>query len=172
MPRSHRGARARLRDHCLANLGRVMGHDELRAVAGGGSAWTRRLRELRNIDGLTLLTRGSYPDLNLGEYMLMDSTPRPRGTSHLSRARRSAVLERDHHACRMCGAARGDIHHDDPTGRRVRLIVGRVNGRSGRDCDTPDEYRVVCSLCADGMRMLGRLTTNSRGEVAPSRLTR
>ena len=166
MPESHRGARARLRDHFLANLGRVMGHEELCAVAGGGSAWTRRLRELRDIDGLTLLTHGSYPGVNIGEYVLTDPTRRPRGSSRLSQAQRSAVLERDHHACRMCGATQGDIHHDDPRGRRVRLIVGRIIRRIGGDSDASDDIRVLCSLCADGMRMLRRLTAYSRGEVA------
>ena len=166
MPRSYRGARARLRDHFLANLGRVMGHDELRSVAGGGSAWTRRLRELRDIDGLTLLTHGSYPGLNIGEYVLTDPTLRPRGTSRLSQAQRSAVLERDHHARRMCGATQGDIHHDDPSGRRVRLIVSRINRRTGGDSSTSEDFRAVCSLCANGIRMLRRLTAYSRGEVA------
>ena len=166
MPQSHRGARSRLRDHFLSNLGRVMGHEELCAVAGSGSAWTRRLRELRDIDGLTLLTHGSHAGLKIGEYVLTDPTPRPRGTSRLSRAQRSAVLERDHHACQMCGATQGDIHHDDPRGRRVRLIVGRIIRRIGGDSAASDDFRVLCSLCADGMRKLGRLTTYSRGEVA------
>ena len=78
MPRSHRGARTRLRDHFLANLGRVMDLSELRVVAGDGSAWTRRLRELRDIDGFTLLSQGNCPTLKLGEYLLEDPTPRPR----------------------------------------------------------------------------------------------
>ncbi len=45
------GARAKLRAHLLANLGRVMDAEELRAVAGNISEWARRVRELRTEEG-------------------------------------------------------------------------------------------------------------------------
>ena len=41
------GARGKLRAHFLANIGRVMDSDELRAVADNQSEWARRDRELR-----------------------------------------------------------------------------------------------------------------------------
>jgi len=50
VPKSQ-GARTRLRVHFLDNLGRVMGSDELRAVAGGITEWARRVRELRTEEG-------------------------------------------------------------------------------------------------------------------------
>ena len=172
MPRPPRGARARLRDHFLANLGRAIGQDELRAVAGGSSAWSRRLRELRDIDGFRLLSHRNHPSLKLGEYLLEDPLPRPRVTSRLSRGRRAAVLERDRYTCQMCGAVRGDIHHDDPAGRRARLLVLDLNKISVGASDVPGTLRVVCSLCADGMRMLGRARNNQRGYDADIPATR
>ena len=50
------GARAKLRDHFLSNLGRVMETDELREAAGGITEWARRVRELRNEEGYRILT--------------------------------------------------------------------------------------------------------------------
>ena len=40
------GARAKLRAHFLANIGRVMDSQELREVADNQSEWARRVREL------------------------------------------------------------------------------------------------------------------------------
>ena len=53
------GARGKLRAHFLANLGRVMDSDELRAVADNQSEWARRVRELRTEEGYQILTAGS-----------------------------------------------------------------------------------------------------------------
>mgnify|MGYP000930879233 CR=1 FL=1 len=50
------GARGKLRAHFLANLGRVMDSDELRAVADNQSEWARRVRELRTEEGYQILT--------------------------------------------------------------------------------------------------------------------
>ena len=41
------GARGKLRAHFLANIGRVMDSEELRAVGDNQSEWARRVRELR-----------------------------------------------------------------------------------------------------------------------------
>ena len=54
-PRSN-GARAKLRTHFLANLGRVIEAEELRLVAGNISEWARRIRELRTEEGYLILT--------------------------------------------------------------------------------------------------------------------
>ena len=50
------GSRAKLRQHFLANLGRIMGAEELRSVAGNISEWARRVRELRTEEGYQILT--------------------------------------------------------------------------------------------------------------------
>ncbi|TAN85338.1 MAG: hypothetical protein EPN14_01240 [Gallionella sp.] len=43
------GARGKLRAHFLANIGRVMDSEELRAVWDNQSEWARRVRELIHI---------------------------------------------------------------------------------------------------------------------------
>ena len=50
-PPAPKGARAKLRQHFLSNLNRVMDSTELRLVAGGTSEWARRVRELRTEQG-------------------------------------------------------------------------------------------------------------------------
>ena len=51
-----RGARAKLRAHFLANVGRVMETEELRQISGNASEWARRVRELRTEEGYHILT--------------------------------------------------------------------------------------------------------------------
>jgi hypothetical protein len=58
------GARGKLRTHFLANLGRVMDSDELRAVADNQSEWARRVRELRTEEGFQI---SSVPTFFRGE---------------------------------------------------------------------------------------------------------
>ena len=71
------GARAKLRAHFLANLGRVMDSNELRAVAGNINEWARRVRELRTQEGYLILTHNDRSDLKPGEYLLETPKPQP-----------------------------------------------------------------------------------------------
>lgn len=50
-----KGSRAKLRDFFIANVGNVLDSDTLRVVAGT-SEWARRVRELRNEEGLNIVT--------------------------------------------------------------------------------------------------------------------
>lgn len=68
MPSS--GARAKLRAHFLANIGRIMDGDELREVAGNQSEWARRIRELRTEEGFPILTHNDRNELKPGQYLL------------------------------------------------------------------------------------------------------
>ena len=56
------GARAKLRAHFLANIGRVMDSQELREVADNQSEWARRVRELRTEQGYQILTHNDRSD--------------------------------------------------------------------------------------------------------------
>ena len=62
------GARAKLRQHFLANIGKVMNSDELCLVAGGITEWGRRVRELRGEEGYQILTHNDRSELKPGEY--------------------------------------------------------------------------------------------------------
>jgi hypothetical protein len=47
----------------MQNIGKVFDSEELRMVSGGASEWGRRIRELRNEEGLQILTHNDRSDL-------------------------------------------------------------------------------------------------------------
>ena len=71
------GATAKLRQHFLANIGRVMDSDELRVVAENQSEWARRVRELRTEEGYLILIHNDRSELKLGQYLLENPRPAP-----------------------------------------------------------------------------------------------
>lgn len=143
------GARARLRAHFLANLGRVMETEELRAVAGGISEWARRVRELRTEEGYPILTHNDRSDLKPGQYLLLTAKPEPAFERAISKETRAFVLDRNGFTCQMCGAVAGEVHPYDPA-RKTRLHIGHVIDKSMGGSDDPSNLRAVCSVCNEG----------------------
>lgn len=143
------GARARLRAHFLANIGKVMDSVELRDVAGGISEWARRVRELRNEEGYLILTHNDRSDLKPGEYLLESSKPSPAFAREISKETRAFVLDRNGFTCQMCGAVAGEPHPYDPT-RKTRLHIGHIRDKSKGGLDEPSNLRAICSVCNEG----------------------
>lgn len=143
------GARSKLRVHFLTNLGRVMGSDELRGVAGNISEWARRVRELRTEEGFLILTHNDRADLKPGEYLLENAKPQPAFARAISKETRAFVLERNGFTCQMCGAVAGEPHPYDP-GRKTRLHIGHVIDKSLGGGDDPSNLKAVCSVCNEG----------------------
>ncbi len=150
---SGKGARAKLRAHFLANIGRVMDSNELREVSGNTSEWARRVRELRTEEGYAILTHNDRSDLKPGEYLLLDPNPLPGSERGISRETRAYVLDRDGYTCQMCGAVAGEPHPADPT-RKTRLQIGHVIDKSMGGGDDPSNLRAICSVCNEGARNL------------------
>ncbi|MEQ9467061.1 MAG: hypothetical protein RLN88_06580 [Ekhidna sp.] len=69
MAKASKGARAKLREFFLENIGKKLDSNTLREVAGI-SEWARRVRELRNEEGLDILTHNDRSDLKPGELHL------------------------------------------------------------------------------------------------------
>lgn len=143
------GARAKLRAHFLTNLGKVMGSDELRQVAGGITEWARRVRELRNEEGYQILTHNDRADLKPGQYLLMEPKPQPAFAREISKETRAFVLDRNGFTCQMCGAVAGEAHPYDPT-RKTRLHLGHILDKSAGGTDDPSNLRALCSICNEG----------------------
>lgn len=143
------GARVRLRYHFLNNIGRVMGTDELREVAGGISEWARRVRELRTEEGYHILTHNDRSDLKPGEYLLVDPKPAPAFARDISKETRAIVLDRNGFTCQMCGAVAGEPHPYDPS-RKTRLHIGHIVDKSQGGSDEPSNLRAICSVCNEG----------------------
>ena len=143
------GARTKLRQHFLANLGRVMNSDELREVAGGITEWARRVRELRTEEGYQIQTHNDRSDLKPGQYILTDPKPQPAFERAISKETRAFVLDRNGFTCQMCGAVAGEPHPYDQT-RKTRLHIGHIVDKSQGGTDDPANLRALCSVCNEG----------------------
>jgi hypothetical protein len=143
------GARAKLRAHFLANMGRVMDSQELREVADSQSEWARRVRELRAEEGYQILTHNDRSDLKPGQYLLESAKPQPAFARAISKETRAYVLDRNGFTCQMCGAVAGEQHPYDPS-RKTRLHLGHVIDKSMGGTDDTSNLRALCSVCNEG----------------------
>lgn len=155
------GARDRLREYFLANVGRVLSWEELRNAAGGITEWARRIRELRNEEGYQILTNNDRSDLKPGQYLLLDAKPVPAFERSISKETRALVLDRNGFTCQMCGAVAGEPHPYDE-GRKTRLHIGHVKDKSMGGTDDIANLKAVCSVCNEGARNLAVDRPSSR----------
>ena len=146
--RKEPGARAKLRVFFSEHVGEILNSDVLREVAGT-SEWGRRVRELRNEEGLNIQTHNDRSDLKPGEYILVDIKPLPAFERTISKESRAFVLDRNGFTCQMCGAVAGEPHPYDPT-RKTRLHIGHIVDKSLGGNDDPSNLRAVCSVCNEG----------------------
>ncbi len=156
-PKLKKGARAKLREFFLENLGRVIESDELRIASGNTSEWGRRVRELRLEEGFKILTHNDRSSLKPGQYLLEDPKPAPAFQRGISKETRAFVLDRNGFTCQMCGAVAGEAHPYDPA-RKTRLHIGHILDKSLGGSDEPSNLRALCSVCNEGARNL----TNDR----------
>jgi 5-methylcytosine-specific restriction endonuclease McrA len=75
----------------------------------------------------------------------------PAFTRGISKETRAWVLERNGYTCQMCGVAAGD---PDPLGgnRTIRLTIGHILDKSKGGDDRPQNLRVVCTNCNEGLQ--------------------
>jgi 5-methylcytosine-specific restriction endonuclease McrA len=143
-----KGSRAKLREYFLINVGKVLNSDTLRKVAGT-SEWGRRVRELRNEEGLNIVTHNDRSELKPGEYLLVDLKPLPAFERGISKETRAFVLDRNGFTCQMCGVAAGETHPYD-AGRKTRLHIAHIIDKSMGGSDEPGNLRAICSVCNEG----------------------
>jgi len=138
-PPKNKGARAKLREFFIANVGKTLSSDTLRKVAGT-SEWARRVRELRNEEGLNIVTHNDRSDLKPGQYLLVDLKPLPAFERGISKETRAFVLDRNGFTCQMCGACAGEPHPYDGN-RKTRLHIGHVLDKSMGETDDAGNLR-------------------------------
>lgn len=143
------GARTKLREHFLSNIGILMDSDELREVAGGITEWARRVRELRTEEGYLIQTHNDRSDLKPGQYILDEPIPQPAFERAISKETRAFVLDRNGFTCQMCGAVAGEPHPYD-TSRNTRLHIGHIVDKSQGGTDDGSNLRALCSVCNEG----------------------
>ncbi len=143
------GAKTKLREHFLNNIGRVMNSEELRKISGNQSEWARRVRELRTENGYQILTHNDRSDLKPGQYLLENEKPEPAFERAISKETRAYVLDRNGFTCQMCGAVAGEPHPYSPS-RKARLHIGHIIDKSQGGGDEPSNLRALCSVCNEG----------------------
>lgn len=143
------GARERLRQYFLENIGKILSANELREVSGGISEWARRVRELRTEEGFQILTHNDRSDLKPGQYLLLTSKPEPALERSISKEARAYILDRNGFTCQMCGAVAGEPHPYDAA-RKTRLHIGHIIDKSMGGSDEYSNLRAICSVCNEG----------------------
>lgn len=142
------GSRTKLREYFIQNVGKVLNSDTLRRVAGT-SEWGRRVRELKNEEGMNIVTHNDRSELKPGQYVLLDLKPLPSFERDISKETRAYVLDRNGFTCQMCGAAAGEPHPYD-AGRKTRLHIGHIIDKTMGGSDEPGNLRAICSVCNEG----------------------
>lgn len=143
-----KGSRSKLRDFFTLNVGKVLDSNSLRKIAGT-SEWGRRVRELRNEEGMNIVTHNDRSDLKPGQYLLINLKPLPSFERGISKETRAFVLDRNGFTCQMCGAAAGEAHPYD-SGRKTRLHIGHIIDKSMGGTDESSNLRAICSVCNEG----------------------
>ncbi len=142
------GSKAKLRAYFLEHVGETLDSDALRVIAGS-SEWARRVRELRNEEGLNIITHNDRSDLKPGQYVLLSTKPLPAFERGISKEVRAYVLDRNGFTCQMCGAVAGEPHPYDAS-RKTRLHIGHIIDKSIGGSDDPSNLRAICSVCNEG----------------------
>lgn len=138
-------ARDRIREYLEQHVGKVVTTKTLRRV-GGISEYARRIRELRDEEGMQILSHRDRDDLKPGEYVLVSLMRRPVMERDISPQLRNEILERNGYTCQHCGSGPGD---PDPThpGRKLRLQIDHEIPLTQGGTNDKDNLRVLCSAC-------------------------
>jgi 5-methylcytosine-specific restriction endonuclease McrA len=151
MPRM--GAKAKIRQFLLANIGKVVSSIEIRDAAGVNvSEWARRVRELREDEHWPILTHNDAAGLKPGQYLLKEAPKQPavKFSRGISAKLRAEVLDRNGFTCQMCGLTPGET--DPSTGRKVRLHLGHIVDKNLGGRDELSNLRALCSTCNQGAK--------------------
>ncbi len=123
-------ARDRIRCFFENNVGRIITTQEIREVAGI-SEYARRIRELRNEEGMQIRSYRDRADLKPNEYVLETLERLPKIDRTVPQNLRMEILVRNGFTCQLCGAGPADPDPYHP-GRKVR-------NESKRDLQPPSE---------------------------------
>jgi HNH endonuclease len=150
MPRKP-GSKRLILEFFLGNIGKVLESKDIQKASGGAVEWARRVRELRNEDGYQILSHKDRANLRPNQYLMETIERVPAFTRGISKETRAWVLERNGYTCQMCGVAAGD---PDPLGgnRTIRLTMGHILDKSKGGDDRPQNLRVVCTNCNEGLQ--------------------
>ena len=136
------GARTKLRAFFEANVGRVVTTKQLSQTAGIHD-YQRRIRELRDEEGMQILSHNDRDDLKPNEYLLETLERRPVIARGISDKLRRKILERNGYTCQVCGAGAGEESGCEP-GKKCRLQIDHTIPISQGGTDEEHNLRAVC----------------------------
>ena len=153
-------ARDKLREFFSSNVGTVLRTHELREVAGI-SDYARRIRELRDEEGMSIKTFKERGDLRPDEYILESLEFTPVANASIPENLRKMALERDGARCRFCGA--------DPTIQgsnrsRLKLRIDYLEPPEEGGTDELENIGIMCFPCAKS-KSRGRRAGQSAREL-------
>jgi hypothetical protein len=138
------GSRSKLRAFFTANVGRVLTANQLRKAAGlDVTEWARRLRELRDEEGMQILSHVDREGLKPGEYLLETLTRLPVVARTIDGKVRRRIYERNGFTCHVCGAGAGEESGCEP-GKKCRLQIDHIIPISQGGTDAEHNLRAVC----------------------------
>jgi hypothetical protein len=158
------GARDRIRDFFLKNVGNIVSTDAISKVARIHD-YQRRIRELRNEEGLQILSHKDRHDLKPGQYVLETKKQLPvigRGISHQLR---TEIMERNGFTCQICGSTANDPDTFNPS-RKLRLHIDHVRPVSQGGTNDRENLRVLCSACNEGKSNLQPASESTKNLLA------
>lgn len=137
------GARAKLRAFLEANVGKVLTSKQLRDAAGDITEWARRVRELRDEEGMQILSHNDRSDLKPNQYLLETLKRRPVIARGIGSKLRRQILTRNGFTCQVCGAEAGQESGCEP-GKKCRLQIDHTIPISQGGTDEEGNLRAVC----------------------------
>lgn len=157
-------ARDRLRSFLEANVGKVVTTHQLRRVAGI-SEYARRIRELRDEEGMQIRSHKDRHDLKPDQYVLESLKRTAVMRRGISPQLRMEILERNGFTCQLCGAGPGD---PDPYNkmRKVRLQVDHILPVSQGGADDRANLRALCTTCNQARSNLQTASEDAKNLLA------
>lgn len=147
-------ARDKLRDYLCANVGKILRTRALREVAGIND-YARRIRELRDDEGMLIKSHKERNDLRPDEYILESLERLPVGDPRILPSLRKIVLERDGSRCRLCSAdPRVILSGAKPA--RIKLRIEYIEPLEYGGTEQLENIGVICSDCAKGKQKAQR----------------
>lgn len=157
-------AKDRIRLFFEQNVGNIVTTQQIREIAGI-SEYARRIRELRDEEGMQIFSHVDRHDLKPGEYVLESLDRTPSIERGISPQLRNEILERNGFTCQQCGAGPGDPDPFNPS-RRVRLHVDHIIPISQGGTNDRENLRALCSACNQGRSNIRIASEDARNILA------
>jgi len=167
MKKRPEGAKVKIRRFLEENVGKVVTTHQISEVAGIKD-YQRRIRELRDEEGMQIRSYKDYSHLKPNEYFLESTERQPIVSRTISKKMRVEIFERNGFTCQYCGATKGDPDPYCDTKKLTLHIDHKIPIAQGGK-SSKDNLRVLCSACNAGRSNIQMPTETARNILAQIR---